>query len=84
MSFYYSVFDHISDNPRLLSHFMNASIFLLVTLANGSKIDVKEVGHVHLFPSFSLDSIIYIPHCPFNLVSISKLTHFFKLFYHFY
>ena len=45
----------------------------MVTLANGSQTIAKGIGSTCLIPSLPLTSIIYVPDCPFNLISISKL-----------
>lgn len=74
--------DHISRNLRLLSHFINATSISSVTFANGSKAGVKAVGRAHPLPSLPLDSVLYIPNCPFNLVLVSKLIRSLNCFYH--
>lgn len=66
--------DHISGNLRLLSHFTNATSIPFATFANGSKAEVKAVGRANPLPSLALDSVLHIPKCPFNLVSVSELT----------
>ncbi|GAU43000.1 hypothetical protein TSUD_188740 [Trifolium subterraneum] len=42
--------------------------------ADGSKIKVQGLGQAHPLPNLSLDSVLYIPGCPFNLISVNKLT----------
>jgi len=44
-------------------------------MTNGSKVSSHGVGTIHLFPSLSIDNILYVPESPFNLLSISRLTH---------
>ena len=34
----------------------------------------KGIGLAHLLPSLPLTSVLYTPECPFNLISISKIT----------
>ena len=46
----------------------------MITLANGSQTMAKGIGSTSLLPSIPLTSIIYVPDCPFNMISISKLT----------
>nr|KYP48169.1 Retrovirus-related Pol polyprotein from transposon TNT 1-94 [Cajanus cajan] len=46
----------------------------LITLADGSRIAPKGIGQVSLTPSLNLNSVLFIPNCPFNLISLSKLT----------
>ena len=47
----------------------------MITLANGSQTIAKGISSTCPLPSLPLTSIIYVPDCPFNLISISKLTH---------
>ena len=46
----------------------------MITLANGSQTIAKGISSACPLPSLPLTSIIYVPDCPFNLISISKLT----------
>ena len=46
----------------------------MITLANGSQTMAKGIGSVCPLPSVPLTSILYVPDCPFNMISISKLT----------
>ena len=46
----------------------------MITLANGSQTLAKGIGSAFPLPSVPLTSILYVPDCPFNLISISKLT----------
>ena len=47
-----------------------------VTLADGSRVSSHGVGTgtVKLFPSLTIDNVLYVPGSPFNLLSISCLT----------
>ena len=45
----------------------------MITLANGTKVDSKGVGKVSI-SSLNLDPVLFVPNCPFNLVSLSQLT----------
>ncbi|RVW31092.1 hypothetical protein CK203_093151 [Vitis vinifera] len=45
-----------------------------VTLANGSQTVAKGIGLALPLPSLPLTSVLYTPECPFNLISISKIT----------
>lgn len=60
--------------PSLLSHFTNATSLPLVTLANRPKIVVKVMPRAHPLLSLSLDFVLYILNCLFNLVFVNKLT----------
>jgi len=66
--------DHISGNPYLLSNITDSKSMPSITLANGTTTVAKAIGRAHPLPSLPLDSVLYIPKCPFNLVSVSKLT----------
>nr|KYP63464.1 Retrovirus-related Pol polyprotein from transposon TNT 1-94 [Cajanus cajan] len=46
----------------------------LVTLADGSQIKVQGIGQIHPLPHLPLHSVLFVPGCPFNLISISKFT----------
>ncbi|KAG8639966.1 hypothetical protein MANES_13G009802v8 [Manihot esculenta] len=66
--------DHISSNHNLFSTLISPSTPSKVTLANGSQTQVKGIGDVQLLPSISLTTVLFTPECPYNLISISKLT----------
>ncbi|RVX22923.1 Retrovirus-related Pol polyprotein from transposon RE1 [Vitis vinifera] len=67
--------DHISGNKDLFSSITTTSALPTVTLANGSQTMAKGFGFAHPLPSLPLHSILYAPECPFNLISISKITY---------
>ena len=46
----------------------------MITLTNGSQTMAKGIGSACLLPSVPLTSVLYVPDCSFNLISISKLT----------
>ena len=66
--------DHVSGNQRLLSSFQTSSSLPIITLANGHKVFPHGVGTANPTPHLSLESVLFIPNCPFNLLSVSKLT----------
>ncbi|RVW24203.1 hypothetical protein CK203_087023 [Vitis vinifera] len=66
--------DHISSNKDLFSSITTTSALPTVTLANGSQTVAKGFGFAHPLPSLPLHSVLYAPECPFNLISISKIT----------
>ncbi|CAH9114384.1 unnamed protein product [Cuscuta europaea] len=66
--------DHIAGNPSLFSKLSQPKSAHHVTLADGSKVKAIGVGQATLHPSLSLNSVLLIPGCPFNLVSVSQLT----------
>ena len=47
----------------------------MVTLANGSQTIAKQISSGCSLPSLPLTFVLYVPNSPFNLISISKLTH---------
>ena len=56
---------------------MSTSSYLpTVTLGNGSKMQSQGVGIAHPMLSISIDSVLYVPGSPFNLVFVSRLTHY--------
>ena len=63
--------DHISGNKHFFSSITTTSALPTVTLANGSQTVAKGIG---LTLSLPLTSVLYTPECPFNLISISKIT----------
>ena len=64
--------DHISGNK--VSSLTTPPTLPTVTLANGSQTVAKGIGLAHPLPSLPLTSVLYTPECPFNLISISKIT----------
>ena len=66
--------DHLSGNKDLFSSITTTSALPTVTLANGSQIVAKGIGLTLPLPSLPLTSVLYTPECPFNLISISKIT----------
>ncbi|XP_070039703.1 uncharacterized protein [Nicotiana tomentosiformis] len=66
--------DHIADNISFLSNIVYSQSLPTVTLANGCQTKGKGVGQANPLSSITLDSVIYIPGCPFSLASLSRLT----------
>ena len=66
--------DHISGNKDLFSSLTTTPTLPTVTLANGSQTVAKGIGLAHPLPSLPFTSVLYTPECPFNLISISKIT----------
>ena len=66
--------DHISGNKYLFSSLTTTSTLPTVTLANGSQTVAKGIGLAHPLPSLPLTFVLYTPKCPFNLISINKIT----------
>ncbi|GAU44158.1 hypothetical protein TSUD_399800 [Trifolium subterraneum] len=70
-----SASDHVVGNPSLISNLLPPKIPYNITLANGSKAQVTGIGQALPLPSLSLNYVLFVPDSPFNLISISKLTH---------
>lgn len=66
--------DHVAGNPSLFSKISQPTTAHHITLADGSKTKASGIGQATLLPSLSLDSVLLVPDCPFNLVSVSRLT----------
>ncbi|KAK8923598.1 hypothetical protein KSP39_PZI019101 [Platanthera zijinensis] len=48
---------------------------LCITVANGDTLPVSGTAALQLTPTLSLSSILHVPGSPFNLLSVSRLTH---------
>ena len=66
--------DHIAGNPSFFSTLSSPKTPHHITLADGSKAKATGIGQASPLPSLSLDSVLFIPGCPFNLISLSQLT----------
>ena len=66
--------DHLSGNKDLFSSITTTFALPTVTLANGSQTVAKGIGLTLPLPSLPLTSVLYTPKCPFNLISVSKIT----------
>ena len=66
--------DHISGNKDHFFSLTTTPTLPMVTLTNGSQTVAKGIGLTHPLPSLPLTSVLYTPECPFNLISISKIT----------
>ena len=64
--------DHISGNKSSFSSFSFPKIHHHVTVANGSKVVSQGCGQVSLSPSLKLNFVLFIPQCPYNLISLSQ------------
>ena len=65
--------DHISGNPQLFSSLHSSTSLPNITLADGSQTQAKGIGKANPLPSVPLDSVLFIPNCPFSLVSVRRL-----------
>lgn len=66
--------DHLTGNPSFFSNLSSPKTTHHVTLANGSKVQATGVGQTSPLPTLPLSSVLLVPGCAFNLISISKLT----------
>ena len=66
--------DHISGNKDLFSSLTTTPTLPTVALANGSQTMAKGIGLAYPLPSLPLTSVLCTLECPFNLISISKIT----------
>ena len=63
--------DHISGNKSSFSSISFSKIPHLVTVANGSKVASQGSGQVSLSPLLKLNFVLFVPQCPYNLISLS-------------
>jgi len=66
--------DHVTGNKSLFSSLCTSGFLPAITSANGSQSRSKGVGTVQILLSLSVSSVLYVSSCPFNLLSISRLT----------
>ena len=69
----YGASDHISGNTYLFST-ISFQEKLDFNLSNGSRTSSKGVNQVSLSPSLNLNFFLFVPNCPFNLISFNQLT----------
>jgi len=67
--------EHICGNSSLLTHFTDSKSLPSIVFGNGSICTAHGVGKAMPLPNLPLSSVLYIPTCPFNLISIRQLTH---------
>ncbi|XP_071940172.1 uncharacterized protein [Coffea arabica] len=65
--------DHISSNPQLFSSLHSSTSLPNITLADGSQTQAKGIDKANPLPSVPLDSVPFIPNCPFSLVYVRRL-----------
>lgn len=66
--------DHITGNKALLSSISTSGYLPTLTSASGTKTQARGIGTAQLLPSLSIDNVLYVPECPFNLISVKRLT----------
>lgn len=67
-------FDHVTGNKGLFSFLSTSGFLPSITTANGSQTRSQGIGTVQILPSLSVTSVLYVPNCPFNLLSVIPLT----------
>ena len=76
-------FNYMTGNSSLLSHISSTCSPSFVTVANGTKTPVQGKGAVTTF-DLTLSDVLDLPHFPFNLLSVHKLTLALNCFVTFY
>lgn len=66
--------DHMSGNKLFFPSLTYVDTLPSITLANGSQTKCQGIGQTRPIPTLLLKSVLYVPGCPFNLISIIKLT----------
>ncbi|XP_016473235.2 uncharacterized protein LOC107795165 [Nicotiana tabacum] len=66
--------DHMTSDKSLLFYIETLYVPYLVSLPNGYKVKVHNVGSLALFPDLILHNVLYIPSFKFNLISVYKLV----------
>lgn len=61
-----------------MSNVKTLPYLILISLPNGYKVKVTELGDVTLTPKLTLHKVLYVPSFKFNLVSIYSLTTYLK------
>lgn len=63
--------NHMCGNKFLFSSLTYSDTLSTVTLTDGTKTVVKEIGQTTPNSSLSLNSILYVPGSSFNLISVN-------------
>jgi hypothetical protein len=69
-----SASDNMIGNKPLLSHLSFSDSLPYVSVTDDSKIKVQGLGQAHPLPNLSLDFVLHILGCSFNLIYVNKLT----------
>jgi len=69
---------HMTYNKTHLSDIILLPYPLLVSLPNGYKVKVTEVGNVNLISKITLHKVLFIPSFKYNLISIKSLALYLK------
>ncbi|OIS98536.1 hypothetical protein A4A49_60926, partial [Nicotiana attenuata] len=65
--------NHMTFNKSLLTHIKTLVYPMLITLPNGYRVKVTEIGTAILAPNIVLHRVLYIPSFKYNLISIHSL-----------
>lgn len=66
--------DHMYGNKDLLYSLTYSNSLPHITVAGGNKTTLNGIVETQHIPSLLLDSVLYVPKSPFNLLSISRIT----------
>ncbi|XP_070032909.1 uncharacterized protein [Nicotiana tomentosiformis] len=66
--------NHMTFNKTSLVDIRILPYPLLVTLPNGYRVKVTDIGSVYLAPQITLHKVMFVPSFKFDLISISSLT----------
>ncbi|XP_075086252.1 uncharacterized protein LOC142168967 [Nicotiana tabacum] len=70
--------NHMSYNKALLTNIRILPYPFLVTLPNGYKVRVTEIGDAVLSPKLTLHKVLFVPSFKFNLISVHCLISYLK------
>ncbi|XP_070041427.1 uncharacterized protein [Nicotiana tomentosiformis] len=70
--------NHMSYNKALLTDIRILPYPFLITLPNGYKVRVTEIGDAVLSPKLTLHKVLFVPSFKFNLISVHCLTSYLK------
>lgn len=66
--------NHMTYNRSLLVKIKSLAYPYLITLPNGYKVRVTEIGDAHLSPAITLQKVLFVPSFKFNLISVHCLA----------
>ena len=66
--------NHMSSDRKLLTNTRPLPYPFLVTLPNGYKVKVTEIGDAVLSPKLTLNKVLLVPSFKYNLIFIHSLT----------
>lgn len=69
----FGVSDHVTGNKNLLCSLSTSGFLPTITSANGSQNRSKGIGNFQILLALSVTYVLYVPDCPFNLFSVSRL-----------